>query len=54
MNKTTGIGSMLSADMTVDPGLERQPLSLSDMKVLPYLVVYDSRTERPAVMADIN
>ena len=45
---------MLSADMMIDPSQERPALSLRDMSMLPYVLIYDSETDTPADIAKLN
>lgn len=53
-NKTSQIGSMMAADIMLDPAVERPSLSLKDMKLLPYVLVYDVKTDMPADLSKIN
>ena len=44
----------MAADLMIDTNLERPSLSLKDMKLLPYILVIDSKTGKPADISKFN
>lgn len=52
--KDSAIGSVMAADVMVDPNLARNSKSLKEMKLLPYILVYDPITGLPADISKFN
>ena len=52
--KQSEIGSVMAADVMVDPEQERAALSLNDMKILPYILIYDAITDKLANISNFN
>lgn len=44
----------MAADIMVDPNLVRPSLSLKEMNLLPYILVYDAATGLPADISKFN
>lgn len=49
-NKSTSIGSLMAIDTAVGSSAERSSISLTQMALMPYVLVYESGTGRPARM----
>ena len=44
----------MAADLMIDETLERPKQSLKDMGLLPYIIVYDTKTGQPADITQFN